>query len=43
LNPFYSMVPVRGGAALAPAADGHLDGQVPWLYFLPVLVPDGAL
>ena len=40
LNQFYSMVPVTGVALLmqrlmiAPSLD-----QVPWLYFVPVLVP----
>jgi sodium transport system permease protein len=43
LNPFYSLVPITGLALLmqrlltASAVD-----QVPWLYFLPVLVPIGA-
>ncbi len=42
LNPFYSMVPVTGVALLMQKlmTAGSL-AQVPWLYFIPVLVPIG--
>jgi sodium transport system permease protein len=39
LNPFYSLVPVTGVALLMQRLMTSPLDQVPWLYFVPVLVP----
>lgn len=40
LNPLYSLVPVTGVALLMQRLMiASTPGQVPWLYFLPVLIP----
>ncbi len=39
LNPFYSLVPVTGVALLMQRLMTSSLEQVPWLYFVPVLVP----
>jgi sodium transport system permease protein len=39
LNPFYSLVPVTGVALLMQRLMTVSLDQVPWLYFVPVLVP----
>ncbi|HLN28080.1 MAG TPA: ABC transporter permease subunit/CPBP intramembrane protease [Gemmataceae bacterium] len=39
LNPFYSLVPVTGVALLIQRLMTSSLDQVPWLYFIPVLVP----
>jgi sodium transport system permease protein len=40
LNPFYSMVPVTGVALLMQRLmTAHTLAEVPWFYFIPVLVP----
>jgi sodium transport system permease protein len=39
LNPFYSLVPVTGVALLLKRLMTASLEQVPWLYFVPVLVP----
>src|SRR5437773_3505561 len=39
LNPFYSLVPVTGVALLMQRLMTSSLDQVPWLYFVPVLIP----
>ncbi len=39
LSPFYSLVPVTGVALLMQRLMTVSLGQVPWLYFIPVLAP----
>src|SRR5262249_29989892 len=41
LNPFYSMVPVTGVALLMQRLMTVDMGDIPWLYFIPVLAPIG--